>query len=100
VFFNFNPLLKLDGYYMLSDLVGVPNLQAWALEVFKAYVRWLLWGAPRPMPMPRGRFLLLYGVASWLFSLGYFTATLALVVPILGKHLGWFGVLGILYLGG
>ena len=25
--FNFNPLIKLDGYYLLSDWVGVPNLQ-------------------------------------------------------------------------
>ena len=33
VFFNLNPLMKYDGYYILSDLVGIPNLrersQAW-----------------------------------------------------------------------
>src|SRR5262249_39327800 len=26
IFFNFNPLLKLDGYYLLSDFLEVPNL--------------------------------------------------------------------------
>jgi multidrug efflux pump subunit AcrA (membrane-fusion protein) len=100
VFFNFNPLLKLDGYYLLSDLAGVPNLQQWGLELFKAHVRWLLWGAPRPAPMPRSRFLLAYGVACWLFSLGYLTATLVLVLPVVARFVGWVGVFGVLLLGG
>src|SRR6185369_9117241 len=25
--FNFNPLIKLDGYYLLSDYLGIPNLR-------------------------------------------------------------------------
>ena len=30
--FNANPLVRLDGYYVLSDLIGIPNLQTrgWA----------------------------------------------------------------------
>jgi hypothetical protein len=28
VLFNFNPLIKLDGYYLLSDGLGIPNLRA------------------------------------------------------------------------
>ncbi|MEM1063021.1 MAG: HlyD family efflux transporter periplasmic adaptor subunit, partial [Planctomycetota bacterium] len=27
VLFNLNPLMRLDGYYILSDLLGVPNLK-------------------------------------------------------------------------
>src|SRR5438309_9181004 len=27
IFFNLNPLIKLDGYYLLSDLLDVPNLR-------------------------------------------------------------------------
>jgi len=27
IFFNFNPLMKLDGYYLLGDALGVVNLQ-------------------------------------------------------------------------
>ena len=26
--FNFNPLIKLDGYYLLSDYLEIPNLRA------------------------------------------------------------------------
>jgi len=30
--FNLNPLIKLDGYYVLSDLLGLPNLRSTAFE--------------------------------------------------------------------
>src|SRR5207247_1977959 len=63
---NVNPLLRLDGYYILSDLAEIPNLQQRSFHELKARMRWLLWGAPRPSSPPRGRFLLTYGLASWL----------------------------------
>jgi hypothetical protein len=37
--FNLNPLIKLDGYYLLSDWLEIPNLRARAF----AYVRSRLW---------------------------------------------------------
>jgi putative peptide zinc metalloprotease protein len=37
--FNINPLMRFDGYYVLSDLVGIPNLHEAAKQQFK---RW--WG--------------------------------------------------------
>jgi multidrug resistance efflux pump len=77
VFFNVNPLLKLDGYYLLSDLVEIPNLRRRAREYFKAHLRWLLWGARRPDPEPRGRLLLGYGTVAWFFSLVFLTLTVA-----------------------
>src|SRR5262245_27407465 len=67
--FNFNPLLKLDGYYLVSDWLEVPNLQQRAWGHVKGWLRWLLWGAPRPVREPRGKLLLGFGVASWVFSL-------------------------------
>ena len=30
-FFNFNPLIKLDGYYLLADYLGIANLRKEAL---------------------------------------------------------------------
>ena len=35
VLFNLNPLLRFDGYYILSDLVDVPNLHKKATEQFR-----------------------------------------------------------------
>jgi multidrug efflux pump subunit AcrA (membrane-fusion protein) len=68
VFFNFNPLLKLDGYYLLSDWKGVPNLHQRGQDRAKAHLRRALWGAGPPPPDPDGRFLTAYGLASWAFS--------------------------------
>ena len=41
-FFNFNPLLKLDGYYLLSDATGIFNLRQRSWDRFMATLRWLL----------------------------------------------------------
>jgi putative peptide zinc metalloprotease protein len=38
-FFNLNPLLKLDGYYLLSDLLNVPNLRQRAFGYLNSLVR-------------------------------------------------------------
>lgn len=35
VFINLNPLFKYDGYWILSDLVGIPNLRKRATELLK-----------------------------------------------------------------
>jgi putative peptide zinc metalloprotease protein len=68
VFFNFNPLLKLDGYYMLSDLIEIPNLRQRSWTAWLGHLRWLLWGAARPAREPKGCFLLGLGTVSWCFS--------------------------------
>lgn len=48
--FNFIPMMKLDGYWLLSDLAGVPNLHARTGEVITYVVRWVLWRLGR-LPM-------------------------------------------------
>lgn len=37
--FNLNPLIKLDGYYVLSDLLGLPNLRARSFACLADVVR-------------------------------------------------------------
>ncbi len=101
VFFNFNPLMKLDGYYMLSDVLEVPNLRRRSYDHVQAHLRWLLWGAPRPVPLFAPFKLLAYGSLSWSFSVTYLSLLfiglfyvlrnfvgLALAVPVLGI-MGW-----------
>src|SRR5262249_26467649 len=43
VLFNFNPLLKLDGYYLLSDALEIPNLRQRSWDLVAGWVRRLLW---------------------------------------------------------
>ncbi len=67
VFFNINPLMRLDGYYALCDALGQHNLRRRSRARLMEFVRWILWGAPRPKPIGDGTTLLTYGVVSWLF---------------------------------
>jgi putative peptide zinc metalloprotease protein len=66
--FNFNPLIKLDGYYLLSDWLNLPNLHERGVGHFKSYLRSWLWGAAPPKSVPRGGTLLTYGLCSWVYS--------------------------------
>ena len=93
VAFNLNPLMRLDGYYALSDAVGVPNLRRRARKRLMEYARWILWGAERPKPVPDGRTLLWYGVASWVFAVGLLNVLFLQVTDVLSSALGLAGFL-------
>jgi multidrug resistance efflux pump len=98
-FFNFNPLLKLDGYYLLSDHVEIPNLRQKANEYVASVLRWLLWGGPRPECQPRGRLLLIYGVVSWIFSVVFLTVMITILAERFGSKLGIVGTLAVSLMG-
>lgn len=38
IFLNLNPFLRLDGYWLLSDVIGIPNLRAKAVTLLLALV--------------------------------------------------------------
>lgn len=99
IFFNFNPLLKLDGYYLLSDWLGINNLRQRAWESWLAHVRWALWGAARPEPQPRGRFLLAFGATSWMYSLMFLGLMYVGVREIADLKRGLVGVAWMIFLG-
>ncbi len=47
-FFNLNPLMRYDGYFVLSDALGIPNLRQESMAAAQAWgKRWLL-GVPAP----------------------------------------------------
>jgi multidrug efflux pump subunit AcrA (membrane-fusion protein) len=99
IFFNFNPLLRLDGYYLLSDWAEMPNLRRRSWDHVTAHLRRLLWGAAPPEPEPRARFLIGYGVVSWLFSMTYLTLMLVGAVHVFGMRWGVLGMAGVVLLG-
>ncbi|MEK6234186.1 MAG: hypothetical protein N2C14_05715, partial [Planctomycetales bacterium] len=63
--FNANPLLRYDGYYLLSDLMDVPNLRQKSQDAFRrTLAKWCLGLTPEADPfMPRSRRLFLIGYA-------------------------------------
>lgn len=46
--FNGNPLLRFDGYYILMDILEIPNLRQKSTEVLKRYVVDLCLGIEQP----------------------------------------------------
>ncbi len=48
VLFNANPLLRFDGYYILSDLLQIPNLRQRANQYMGHVVETRMFGAKRP----------------------------------------------------
>lgn len=69
--FNFNPLIKLDGYYMLSDYLEVPNLRS---KAFRTLWNWIT-RSPKRKAFREERAQLIYGACALVFS-----ATLLVVV--------------------
>jgi putative peptide zinc metalloprotease protein len=69
--FNGNPLLRYDGYYILSDLIEVPNLQQQSTAVVRgALSRWVLDIEPeseRLLPERRRGALAIYAVAATIY---------------------------------
>jgi putative peptide zinc metalloprotease protein len=68
VMLNANPLLQFDGYYILSDLIEVPNLRAKADRLLAQALAKLgfgvEWGADPFMPQNGRGWFVLYSVAS------------------------------------
>lgn len=71
VIFNANPLMRFDGYYMMSDFLEIPNLRAKSDKMLRESFSWYCLGIEsRPDPfMPetgRGWFIT-YAIAAWCY---------------------------------
>ena len=72
LFFNANPLMRFDGYFILSDVLGIPNLAPRAKTWFTRAASWLLTGVQKLKPeRPSSReewIVALYGIAAWVWQ--------------------------------
>jgi putative peptide zinc metalloprotease protein len=71
VLLNLNPLIKLDGYYLFGELVGIPTLKENSTEYLSAWVKRRVFRLPVEIPYHsrRRRWLFaVYGVTSGLYS--------------------------------
>ncbi|MCP4712251.1 MAG: hypothetical protein GY869_26815, partial [Planctomycetes bacterium] len=71
--FNGNPLLRFDAYYVLADLLEIPNLSQRSKNYLHYLVKRWVWGikhAVSPANLPSERvWFLLYGITSSLFRI-------------------------------
>ncbi len=80
VLFNGNPLLRYDAYYILSDLLEIPNLSQRSKEYIYYLVKRYVWSvrhARNPAHTPGERWwFVFYGIASTLYRIFIFAMIL------------------------
>lgn len=94
LFVNLNPLMRFDGYFLLSDLWRIENLQPRAAALLRWWSRRNLVGieevAPDQMPAARRRTVTLYGFAVALYRVVIVIAISLIVYALVFKLLGLF----------
>lgn len=91
---NVNPLMRFDGYFLLSDLWGVDNLQSRSFALCRWHLRERLFGYGEPpperwSPVLRKR-LLCWGYASFIWRAVLFFGIALAVYHLFFKVLGIF----------
>lgn len=100
---NASPFMRFDGYFLLSDWLGIDNLHARAFAMGRWWLRERLFalGAPPPETLPRTRahFMVAFAYATWIYRLILFLGIALLVyhfsfkllgIFLLGVELWWF----------
>ncbi|KAA5538545.1 HlyD family efflux transporter periplasmic adaptor subunit [Roseiconus nitratireducens] len=70
IVFNVNPLMKFDGYFMLTDLAGTPNLYADSQRALARSAKQVLLGTGGTMlggSLGYRRYALVYGIAAFVW---------------------------------
>ncbi|MEZ6061237.1 MAG: hypothetical protein R3C19_12805 [Planctomycetaceae bacterium] len=71
VIFNANPLMRFDGYYMMSDFLEIPNLRAKSDKMLREAFSWYCLGIesrPDPfMPETGKAWFVTYAIAAWCY---------------------------------
>ncbi len=92
---NMSPFMRFDGYFVLSDLLGFPNLHERSFACARWWMRKTFFGLDEPMPEPdlrprqRGA-LIVFAWLTWLYRLTVFLGVALLVYHIAFKLLGIF----------
>ncbi|MBF0146432.1 MAG: peptidase M50 [Magnetococcales bacterium] len=91
---NLNPLMRFDGYFLLCDLLDLPNLHPRAFAMGRWWLRERLFGPgaapPEPCSATRRRFLVFFSLATWAYR-----TMLFLMIALFVYHL-FFKLLGVL----
>ena len=91
---NASPFLRFDGYYMMSDATGIPNMHDEAAKSVKHFLRKHLLGIQDPEPLLEGepvpRWLLGFGLATVVYRFILFLGIAIMVYHYFFKLLGIF----------
>lgn len=106
--FNGNPLLRFDGYYILMDLIEIPNLRQKSTEILKRFMVQLCLGIEQPenpfLPRENRFWFGLYTIAAvfyrWVVVLSILMFLNKVLEPyglqIIGRLMGALGFFGLI----
>ena len=98
---NLNPLIKLDGYYLLGELIGLPSIKEDSTDYLSSWVKRTVFRLPVDVPYvrPRRRWLfVVYAVLSGLYSYLVLFAVVRFVYNIFSRSNPQWGFLPALLL--
>jgi putative peptide zinc metalloprotease protein len=94
VLVNVNPLMRFDGYFLLSDLIDVPNLQERGFAIGRWWLREQLFGLkvppPENFPPAKQRILVAYSLSALIYRFSLFLGIALVVYHMAFKALGFF----------
>ena len=89
---NFNPLMRFDGYYLFSDIVGIDNLQDRSFALAKWKIRRVLWNwqdePPEIIPLQRQNFMISFGFAILIYRFLLYAGIALMVYHLFFQPLG------------
>ncbi|UPG95558.1 HlyD family efflux transporter periplasmic adaptor subunit [Luteibacter aegosomatissinici] len=89
---NASPFTRFDGYFILSDLLDMPNLHERSSALARTALRRGLLGLdeawPEPFPPARRRFLIAFAWVTWVYRFALFLAIAVAVYLMVFKALG------------
>ncbi len=93
VLFNINPLLKYDGYYIMSDILEIPNLSQRSIQYLGQLTKrhLLRLNNEEPLYVSSGErfWLFSYSIASFIFRVFIYTC----IILLIAKKFFIFGIL-------
>lgn len=92
---NASPFMRFDGYFLLSDLVGLPNLHERSFALARRRLRATFFGYGSPDPEPAltataKRAMIAFALGTWIYRLVLFLGIALLVYTLFFKLLGLF----------
>ncbi|HYG27320.1 MAG TPA: HlyD family efflux transporter periplasmic adaptor subunit [Caulobacteraceae bacterium] len=92
VIVNFNPLMRFDGYFILSDWLDIPNLHDRAFAITRWRIRQVVLGLNEPppehFPPATERWLIALAFVTWIYRLGLYLGIAFLVYHFTVKLIG------------
>ncbi len=91
---NLSPFLRWDGYWVLSDLVGIQNLRERSGKLVEWFFGRVMMGfkdeIPVKLPEKQVRFSIVFAILSWFYRIGIFLGIGLLIFTRVFKVLGIF----------